>query len=612
MLPHFPPGRIRDRLASMVVLVAVAACSDTTAPPPKVMQARSQPSAAVVTAANFTITQLRTGNTSVAAGVNSSDHAAGGYIGCFQQCFTGVRWLTTSFPTDTVDHFRGSLAQDIGDAGEVIGAHGTATSPNVAYIWKKSTGLVELQPLAGNLISEGRAIGVHGFVVGRSGNDFQNGSAVVWVPTSPGADTYSAPIRLPSLGGPATEARDINAAGQIVGYSSRPGSSVRRAVLWQPSSPGSASSYTIIELGGLGGPGESFANDLNDRGQIVGWASAPDGILHAFLWTPAIPNDAAGTMEDIGTIAGNTFAYGINNNEIVVGETGGRGFVWSRGGGMSFLPDLYGHYGNAVPYDINDRNTIVGGGSHPSSGNGQAVIWFYRTLNEAPIANAGGPYSGTEGSALAFSGSGSTDADGDQLTYEWNFGDGNTGSGEQPVHRYADNGSYTVTLTVTDPDGESSSATSVASIANAAPVLGDLTGLNSDPVGVGTNGATVSFTASLSDAGTADTHSGTVDWGDGATNAVTIGNGVVSGTHAYTSAGVYTVTVDVADDDGGSDAEFFRYIVVYDPSAGFVTGGGWIDSPIGAYVPDASLSGKASFGFVSRYAKGQTTPSGNT
>ncbi|MCG6958076.1 MAG: hypothetical protein LJF04_18975, partial [Gemmatimonadetes bacterium] len=53
-------------------------------------------------------------------------------------------------------------------------------------------------------------------------------------------------------------------------------------------------------------------------------------------------------------------------------------------------------------------------------------------------------------------------------------------------------------------------------------------------------------------------------------------------------------------------------IVVYDPSAGFVTGGGWIDSPAGAYVLDPDLSGKATFGFVAKYKKGQSTPEGNT
>jgi hypothetical protein len=53
-------------------------------------------------------------------------------------------------------------------------------------------------------------------------------------------------------------------------------------------------------------------------------------------------------------------------------------------------------------------------------------------------------------------------------------------------------------------------------------------------------------------------------------------------------------------------------VVVYDPSSGFVTGGGWIDSPLGAYAPDPSLTGKANFGFVAKYKKGANSPTGNT
>lgn len=45
---------------------------------------------------------------------------------------------------------------------------------------------------------------------------------------------------------------------------------------------------------------------------------------------------------------------------------------------------------------------------------------------------------------------------------------------------------------------------------------------------------------------------------------------------------------------------------------GMVTGGGWINSPAGAYKPDPSLKGKANFGFVSQYKKGTNVPTGNT
>ena len=56
----------------------------------------------------------------------------------------------------------------------------------------------------------------------------------------------------------------------------------------------------------------------------------------------------------------------------------------------------------------------------------------------------------------------------------------------------------------------------------------------------------------------------------------------------------------------------FKYVVIYDPNGGFVTGGGTINSPAGAYTPDPTLTGMANFGFVSKYKKGQTVPTGNT
>jgi hypothetical protein len=68
----------------------------------------------------------------------------------------------------------------------------------------------------------------------------------------------------------------------------------------------------------------------------------------------------------------------------------------------------------------------------------------------------------------------------------------------------------------------------------------------------------------------------------------------------------------VTKDDGGSGTSLFEYVVVYDTSAGSVTGGGWIDSPPGAYVPDPTLTGRASFGFVIEYKKGQSEPDGLT
>jgi hypothetical protein len=76
------------------------------------------------------------------------------------------------------------------------------------------------------------------------------------------------------------------------------------------------------------------------------------------------------------------------------------------------------------------------------------------------------------------------------------------------------------------------------------------------------------------------------------------------------AVGVYALAATVTDPNyqGSADGLF----VIYDPTGGFVTGGGWIDSPAGAYAADLNLSGKANFGFVSKYQKGATVPTGNT
>jgi len=71
-------------------------------------------------------------------------------------------------------------------------------------------------------------------------------------------------------------------------------------------------------------------------------------------------------------------------------------------------------------------------------------------VNNAPTANAGGPYTGVVGIAVTFNGTGSSDPDGDVLSYSWDFGDASSGTGSTTSHAYAAPGSYTVVLTVSD------------------------------------------------------------------------------------------------------------------------------------------------------------------
>lgn len=121
----------------------------------------------------------------------------------------------------------------------------------------------------------------------------------------------------------------------------------------------------------------------------------------------------------------------------------------------------------------------------------------------------------------------------------------------------------------------------------------------------------------FTDPGTLDTHTVLWEWGDGATSAGTVtetsGSGSATGSHLYTRAGIYSVTVTVTDKDGGAaKLTAGDFVVAYDASTGFVTGGGWITSPRGAYTADPEVIGRANFGFVSKYQKGQSVPSGNT
>lgn len=237
--------------------------------------------------------------------------------------------------------------------------------------------------------------------------------------------------------------------------------------------------------------------------------------------------------------------------------------------------------------------------------------------NMPPTANAGGAYSGNEGSAIAMNDATASDPDLDMLTYAWTVNSAlcsfNDASALNPNLNCSDNGTYTATLFV--DDGVNPAVTSDASVTvnNVAPTLGVIS-VDAELVPVNT---TINASADFTDPGTNDTHTATWDWGDGASSAGTVtqgaGSGSVNDSHSYSAPGVYTVKLTTTDNDGDASNEaIYQFVVVYDPSAGFVTGGGWIDSPAGAYAADTSLSGKATFGFVSKYKKGANVPDGNT
>jgi len=159
--------------------------------------------------------------------------------------------------------------------------------------------------------------------------------------------------------------------------------------------------------------------------------------------------------------------------------------------------------------------------------------------------------------------------------------------------------------------GSSSPADSAPSATITGPPSGDIHAVNT----------AVNFTATFTDADATNTHTAAWSFDTSASTAGVIsessGSGSVTASYTFTAAGVDGVTLTVNDKLGGvtianTVSSLSAEVVVYDPSAGFVTGGGWINSPAGAYTANPSLSGKASFGFVSQYKKGATTPTGET
>jgi hypothetical protein len=80
---------------------------------------------------------------------------------------------------------------------------------------------------------------------------------------------------------------------------------------------------------------------------------------------------------------------------------------------------------------------------------------------------------------------------------------------------------------------------------------------------------------------------------------------------AFSTDGVYNLCVTGTDSGGNASIPSCIPLPVYNPTAGFVTGGGSIFSPAGNDLVNASAAGQATFGFVSKYLKGATTPSGN-
>jgi PKD repeat protein len=205
---------------------------------------------------------------------------------------------------------------------------------------------------------------------------------------------------------------------------------------------------------------------------------------------------------------------------------------WDFGDGSESTDTNPTHtYSSAAYYNV--TLTVTGASSAQDSETKQ--IWA--GINQSPTADF--TFS-ADNLTVTFTDTG-TDPDGVIVGWYWDFGDGNTSTLQHPVHTYAADGTYTVTLTVTDNDGltdDTSKPVTVSGPVNIPPAA-DFT--------FTTDGLTVIFTDGSSDIdGTIANHSWDFDDG-GTSSAVNVG-------HTFAAAGTYSVSLTVTDNDGGVDS----------------------------------------------------------
>ena len=197
-----------------------------------------------------------------------------------------------------------------------------------------------------------------------------------------------------------------------------------------------------------------------------------------------------------------------------------------------------------------------GGTTAYSTASNTAMLTLTR-FNIAPIALMNGPYVIAEGQDVAVSAAGSSDPDGDTLTYEWDLNDdtffGNA-TGISLTRTWAqmiaedpainDNGVRNIRLRVTDTAGLSTIVTTTLSITNTAPTISVSGNATVD------SGATYVLNLTATDPGQDTISAWTINWGDGSP-AETVSGSLISASHVYTTpGGTRSITVSGTDEDG--------------------------------------------------------------
>jgi len=434
-----------------------------------------------------------------------------------------------------------------------------------------------------------------------------------------------------TLGGPGTNAVDLNDAGQVTGRSML-SSGLEHGFVWRSGSG-------MVDLGVLPGASASAGAAINNRGVVAGTSSGSLTPPHAFRWS------ATSGIEDLGAftagIASFSSATLINDADLIAGNSdtaamNRAGFVWTRASGLIDISGPGG--GDAYPYALGPKDQVAGAFSGPANGYLYHAFVWTRASGMLDLGTAGGTESfvlamnpqmqaagvidfgtdrqhamswtrtggmrdlgtlgGLQSRAIDINGKGqivgsADNAGGDSRAFLWSASQGmidlNTRLRDAPAGLALDDA-----LAINDEGA-------IVATSNAGLVL-----LEPDDGGTGTYalgpieaadmvkvGAPLAVSLSLGDAGGHAVRGVTWSWGDGSAGA-----GSATASHSYAAPGIYSVRATVVDAAGRS-AAVGRKVIVYDPSGGVVVGSGSVVSPPGAIGKAPGRSARASFSFLS-------------
>ncbi len=203
---------------------------------------------------------------------------------------------------------------------------------------------------------------------------------------------------------------------------------------------------------------DDSASDTETRQIVVQATAAPDLTVTSLAFSPSSPTVGQTltftfTIRNAGTASAGTFRVRLQGS-----GSSTQTYISSLAAGASRTTSL------TLPLSASTETFTVtaddaGQVSESNEGNNTRSVTVTASTPPAPIAEGGGPYSGTVGQSISFDGSGSS---GSITSYSWTFGDGGSASGVSPTHTYSAAGSYTATLTVNGPGGQSTDSASVS------------------------------------------------------------------------------------------------------------------------------------------------------